>query len=75
MGAAQESHEAMTKGFTFGTVTVLDVLDALNKKLEVLLSFKRAQYDFVVNYIQLQRLAGTLDKQLIDKTNAWQEIE
>jgi len=75
MGAAQESHEAMTKGFTFGTVTVLDVLDALNKKLEVLLSFKRAQYDFVVNYIQLQQLAGTLDKQLIDKTNAWQEIE
>jgi outer membrane protein len=75
MSAAKETHDAMSKGFKFGTVTVLDVLDALNRKLEALLSFKRAQYDFVVSYIQLQQLAGTLDKQLIDKTSSWQEVE
>ena len=75
ISAAQEAHEAMTKGFSYGTVTVLDVLDALNKKLEVLLSFKRAQYDFVANYMQLQQLAGTLNKKMIDKTSAWQVIE
>lgn len=75
INAAIKSHQAMEKGFNFGTVTVVDVLDALNKKLESLLRFKRAQYDFVMNYIQLQQFAGTLNVDKMRETSSWQVVE
>jgi outer membrane protein len=73
--AAMKAHEAMEKGFTYGTVTVVDVLDALNKKLQALLNFKKAQYDFVLSHVELQQLAGTLNFKSMQKTSSWQTIE
>jgi len=73
--AAIKAHQAMEKGFTYGTVTVVDVLNALNKKLQALLQFKRAQYDFVLSYIELQQLAGTLDIKTMQHANTWQITE
>jgi len=72
ISAASKSHQAMEKGFSYGTVTVVEVLDAFNKKLQALLSFKKAQYDFVINYTQLQQFAGTLDADFMQRTSNWQ---
>lgn len=71
--ASTKSHEAMKKGFNYGTVTVVDVLDALRKKIESELAFKRAQYDFVRNYMKLQHLSGSLDKDMVEKVKNWQQ--
>lgn len=73
--AATKAHQAMEKGFNYGTVTVVDVLDALNKKLQALLDFKQSQYDFVLSHIELQQLAGTLNFETIQEANTWQIIE
>ncbi len=73
--ASTKSHDAMRKGLTYGTVTVVDVLDALSQKTASELDFKRAQYDFIRNYVQLQYLSGSLDKQLMAKIKSWQRGE
>jgi outer membrane protein len=70
--ASTKSHEAMKQGFKYGTVTVVDVLDALRKKIESELTFKRAQYDFVRNYMKLQHISGSLDKSMLEKIKIWQ---
>lgn len=75
ISAAIKAHQAMEKGFSYGTVTVVDVLSALNKKLQALLKFKRAQYDFVLSYIELQQLAGALDLDTMQLTSTWQVPE
>ena len=73
IAATTKSHEAMRQGLKYGTVTVVDVLDSLKEKLDSELVYKRAQYDFVRNYIQLQRLSGNLNAELIENVNAWQK--
>lgn len=72
IAATTKSHEAMKKGFKYGTVTVVDVLDALKEKLGSELTFKRAQYDFVRSYMELQRLTGNLDESMVETVDGWQ---
>ena len=73
--AATRAHQAMEKGFNYGTVTVVDVLNALNKKLQALLDFKRSQYDFVLSHIELQQLAGSLNYETMQEASTWQVIQ
>jgi len=68
-----KSNEAMNKSFDYGTVTVVDVLDSLNDKLEAEHNFKQAQYDFIVNYIELQQLTGLLTEDTMKATGKWQK--
>lgn len=71
--AAKKSHEAMEQGFKYGTVTVIDVLDALREKLQRELEFKQSQYDFIANYMQLLHLSGHLDQNQVEIISRWQK--
>jgi outer membrane protein len=70
--AATKSNQAMNKSFTYGTVTVVDVLDSLNAKLQAEHEFKQSKYNFIMSYIQLHQLAGKLDKDTMKNTHNWQ---
>lgn len=69
--SAQKSFEAMEKGFKFGTVTVVDVLDAQKELHRYTIEFRQKQYDYAVNWLNLQRLSGQLSVNSIRDANAW----
>lgn len=69
--SAQKSFEAMEKGFKFGTVTVVDVLDAQKELHRYTIEFRQKQYDYAVNWLNLLRLSGQLSVNSIRDANAW----
>jgi outer membrane protein len=73
MTSAEKSYEAQQKGFTFGTVTVVDVLDALRNTFQVRRNHRQAQYDLVSNWIQLLNITGQLGPEHVELINAWQK--
>lgn len=72
--SAAKSYEAQEKGFTYGTVTVVDVLDALRENYRFRKDFRQAQYDFIVNWVQLLGVTGSLSAGDVEKINSWQKV-
>lgn len=54
------SHEAMERGFELGTVTTVDVLDALRDRFGAERDLQRARYDHIRAQLLLRREAGVL---------------
>lgn len=54
------SHEAMERGFELGTVTTVDVLDALRDRFAAQRDLQRARYDHIRAQLMLRREAGVL---------------
>jgi outer membrane protein len=54
------SHEAMERGFELGTVTTVDVLDALRDRFSAERDLQRARYDHIRAQLMLRREAGQL---------------
>ncbi|MGH1462405.1 MAG: TolC family outer membrane protein [Neptuniibacter sp.] len=71
--SAGKSLEAQEKGFSYGTVTVVDVLDALREKFRFQRDFRQAQYDFIMNWVQLMSHSGTLSDKHIELIDSWAE--
>ena len=69
--SARKSFEAMEKGFKFGTVTVVDVLDAQQEVHRYTSEFRQKQYDYAVNWLNLLRLSGQLTQHSISDANEW----
>ncbi|MGB1237941.1 MAG: TolC family outer membrane protein [Pseudomonadales bacterium] len=73
--SAEKSYDAMSKGLEYGTVTVVDVLDAKKEVLRNEIEFRKNQYDYAVNWINLLRLSGQLDEESITQANAWLDLK
>jgi len=71
VNSARKSHAAMQKGFEFGTVTVVDVLDALRDEYSYRRDYRQAQYDFAVSRLSLLKASGTLTQQDIAQIDGW----
>lgn len=69
--SAKKSHQAMEKGFEYGTVTVADVLDALREEYQFRRDFRQAQYDFAANRMALLQIAGVLSQDDIKEIDSW----
>ena len=69
--AAKKSYEAQKKGFKFGTVTVVDVLDALREQHRFERDFRQSQYEFIRNYSLLLKLVGSLDLKNVERIDGW----
>jgi outer membrane protein len=54
------SHEAMERGFELGTVTTVDVLDALRDRFRAERDLQRARYDHIRARLLLRRESGVL---------------
>lgn len=71
VSSAQKSHQAMQKGFEFGTVTVVDVLDALRDEFQYRRDYRQAQYDFAVSRLALLKASGTLTQKHVEEIDNW----
>ncbi|MCP4588747.1 TolC family outer membrane protein [Pseudoalteromonas sp.] len=70
--SAIKSYEAQEKGLKYGTVTVVDVLDALREQYRFRRDFRQAQYDFIINWVQLLSNSGGLSADHIALIDSWQ---
>lgn len=58
--SATKSYEAMSKSFSYGTVTASDVLAALHIKTRAQRDYQESLYGYLVNWLALKREGGDL---------------
>lgn len=71
--SANKAHEAMEKSFQYGTVTAIDVIEALQRKFEADRDLLRARYTYLLAWLQLAYYSGELSHQQIATINAMLE--
>jgi len=69
--AASASASAMRKGFTLGTVTTVDVLDALRQEFSAQRDLQQVKYAYIQALLSLKKEAGSIDKADIEEINSW----
>jgi outer membrane protein len=67
------SAEAMQRGFSLGTVTSVDVLNAIRDQYRAERDLQRARYEQIKYMLILKREAGTLDAEDIVEVGNWLE--
>ncbi len=65
--------EAMQQGFNFGTVTSVDVLNALRDQFQAERDLQRTRYDHIRYFLALKRETGTLSAEDMIEIGAWFE--
>lgn len=70
-----KSYEAQQKSLQYGTVTVVDVLDALRENSRFKKDFRQAQYDYIVNWVQLLSITGMLSIEHIEVIDSWHIVK
>ena len=60
MASANKAHEAMEQSFKYGTVTAIDVIEALQRKFEANRDLLRAEYSYLLAWLQLAYYSGEL---------------
>lgn len=63
--------QATEAGFEVGTRTTVDVLDARRRLFEAQTNYSRSRYDYILNVLQLQLAAGTLDRPDLEEINSF----
>jgi outer membrane protein len=66
-----KSFEAMSKSFTYGTVTATDVLEALHGQTRAQRDYQNAIYSYLVNWLALKRESGNLAAEDLQQLNEW----
>jgi len=69
--SAKKSYDAMKKSFSYGTVTAIDVLEALHKKTGARRDFQMARYQFVSHHLTLKKETGAITKDDLLEVNSW----
>lgn len=69
--SAKKIYQAMSRGLEYGTVTVVDVLDAQKDVLQYRNEYSQNKYDYVVNWLNLLRLSGQFNEKSITQANTW----
>lgn len=71
MESSEQSSIAAQKGFQFGVVNAVDVLDSVKKEYQARRDLLKSQYDFITNLLVLNRWVGELSEQTMVNVNAW----
>ena len=71
ISSAKVSYEAMSKGYKYETVTVVDVLDSIKQVLSITTEYHRYHYDYAVNWIRLMNLSGKDSMDSINMASSW----
>ncbi|WP_114417973.1 TolC family outer membrane protein [Marinospirillum perlucidum] len=69
--SAESALEATRSGYEVGTRNIVDVLNAERAVWSAQRDYDAARYDYVVNYLRLQRAAGQLDVADLQELNNW----
>jgi outer membrane protein len=72
--SAQAPYAAQQKGFEYGTVTAVDVLDAGQSLYEAKRDFHRAYYDLMLHWLGLQQVSGQFTPDHIVELNDWLNV-
>lgn len=73
VASAEKSYEARQKGFEYGTVTVVDVLDASENLYRARRDHRQAYYDLMVEGMSLYQTAGALETRHVAELEQWLE--
>lgn len=65
--AAEQNLKMVINSYVRGTVSIVDLLDAQNIAITSMLSYSNATYDFLIDYIVLQRAVGDFDGIIVNK--------
>ena len=65
------SAEAMQQGFDLGTVTSVDVLDALRDRYQAERDLQRTRYEHIKFLLLLKRETGTLEAEDMLEVGSW----
>jgi outer membrane protein len=68
--SAMTALQATEAGYEVGTRTSVDVLQARQRLFEAQTNYARSRYDYLLNVLQLQLAAGTLDAKGLNDVNA-----
>jgi outer membrane protein len=68
--SAMTALQATEAGYEVGTRTSVDVLQARQRLFEAQTNYARSRYDYLLNVLQLQLAAGTLDAKGLTDVNA-----
>ena len=71
VASAQKSYEARQKGYQYGSVTVVDVLDAAENLYLAQRDYRQAYYDLMVQGMNLYRTAGSEAPAKVAEINGW----
>lgn len=67
--SATKAYEAMSKSFSYGTVTAADVLEALHGKTRAQRDYQEALYSYLTNWLSLKRASGQLQAEDLYQLN------
>jgi outer membrane protein len=71
LASTRTALEATEAGYEVGTRTAVDVLLARQRLFDAQTSYARSRYDYVLNVLELERAAGTLDETRLTRVNGW----
>ena len=71
--SAQKSYKAMNTSFKYGTVTVVDVINALQNEYQARRDLQQAKYNHINFWLRLVFFAGELEPSKLVKVNSWLE--
>ena len=71
--AGENALKAKEEGFSAGLTTNIDVLDAQRDVFAAKRNYLKARYDYILQVLALEQLAGRLDRADLDRFNQWLE--
>jgi outer membrane protein len=71
--AGENALKAKEEGFAAGLTTNIDVLDAQRDVFAAKRNYLKARYDYILQVLALEQLAGRLDQADLDRFNQWLE--
>lgn len=71
VAASESAVQARQEGFAAGISTNLDVLDAQRDLFAARRDYLRARYDHIIDLLELERAAGSLEDENIARINQW----
>tara|TARA_B110000444_G_C18830070_1_gene592674 strand:- start:946 stop:2280 length:1335 start_codon:yes stop_codon:yes gene_type:complete len=69
--SATRAYEAMKKSFSYGTVTAIDVLEALHKQTKAISDYQMSRYNFASYYLTLKKEGGTINQDDLVEVSSW----
>lgn len=69
--SAEKSRIAAERGFQYGVVNAVDVLNSVQNEYKNRRELLKSQYDFITSLLILERWAGTLSEKSIETANKW----
>ncbi|MDP2098669.1 MAG: TolC family outer membrane protein [Methylobacter sp.] len=73
LDSAGKSREAMERGFSYGVVTISDLIKAQQDEFSAKKDFSQAKYNYIKNRIRFMHAIGSIAEENLQEINGWLE--